>query len=361
MRRKFRMILLVLVSILSAHNLKADFRPRQRPVKIDSLSQLNKYDFIALVKIAGDKDLENKIANNFQTVDLLPVKIIELFKGEKFVRYLEHFANSSCDYGISKGEEWILFGKISPGKISIESSCENIRYKYNNGVRDWRNQTGFYELNQLRKLYHHSTENYNGIRKEFYPNGQVEFTANYANGKLNGERTIWYPNGTLLGKQNYINDLLNGKLQWFYPSGQIHEEEYYLEGKRCNVSRNYWDSTLIQGIKSEFFKQYYKDSNEKDSLDLVRSRVQLRSEIVYNSKGQIIVKKQYSIYGKLQNEEFSDPDRNFSTVVFYHHNGALSSIGYKLNRKNYGHYQAYDENGVLKEGWDYDEKGEKIK
>ena len=346
--------------MLYVNNLRASFC-FLRPAAIDSLPQLKKYDFIALVKIIDDQDLE-KPPINIQTVGSLTIKTIELFKGERVDKILEYSKNSTCDIGISKDEEWILFGEIKNGKISVDVMSRNIRYKKNNGVRDWRNQTGFYELKQLRKLYHHPPEIFdNVIRKEFYPNGQIEIIANYSNGKLNGERTIWYPDGTLLGKQFYVNDILDGKSQWFYPSGQIHEEEYNLKGKHCNTLRNYYDSTSIQIFKLEFIKQYYKDINEKDSLDLVRSKVQLRSETVYNSLGQRIISREYSIFGILSKEEFSDPDRKFSTIIFYHNNGTISSIMYTLNGKIYGHYQTYGENGFPKESWDYDENGEKIK
>ena len=60
-------------------------------------------------------------------------------------------------------------------------------------------------------------------------------------------------------------------------------------------------------------------------------------------------------------EETIDPNRKFRTVIYYHDNGAISSIMYSLNDKNYGHYQTYDEHGFPDRGWDYDENGEVIK
>jgi len=356
MKHNIRIMILLFLSISFVQNLKASFC-FQRSITIDSLPQLKDYDFIALVKITDDVDLQNKTTENYVTKGLLTVKIIELFKGEKVDKILEFDKHSTCDIGISIGEEWIVFGKKSNGKISIYASSRNIRYKMNNGVRDWRNGKGFYELKQLRKLYQHPTKKFNNeTRKEFYSNGQVEILENYSNGKLNGDRTIWYPNGTLLGQQSYVNDSLNGKSQWFFPSGQIHEEEYNLKGKHFNVLRNYYDSTTTQSSKLEILKKFYK---EKDSLDLVSNRVQLHMEYVYDSNGQVIITREYSILGKLHNERFTDPVKKFSTVIFYNNDGSISSIGYTLNGNNHGHYQKYDEKGFPNEGWDYDEKGNK--
>lgn len=363
MRQYIRMITLMIISMLFMQNLNASFCFR-RPAKIDSLSQLKKYDFIALVKIVDDQDLKNETANNFQVIGLLTIEIIELFKGDKVDKLLEFSKNSTCDIGISKGDEWILFGEMRNGKMSVDAPARNIRYKNNNEVRDWRNQKGFYELMQLRKLYQHPEKVFkNETRKEFYSNGQIEITEYYRNGKLNGERAIWYPDGKLLGRQFYVDGSLDGKSQWFYPSGQIHEEGYYLKGMPYNVHKNYWDSNMINDLTQELREDFIKTiSKGKDPTDLVLlNRVNLRTEYVYDSKGQVIVSRGYSIFGKLERECFTDTDRKCSTIIYYHHNGSISSIMYSLNSKNYGHYQTYDENGLLKEGWDYDENGEKIK
>lgn len=363
MRQYIRMITLMIISMLFMQNLNASWC-FLRPAKIDSLAQLKKYDFIALVKIVDDQDLKNETANNFQVVGLLTIEIIELFKGDKIDKLLEYSKNSNCEIGISKGDEWIVFGEMKNGKMSVDAPARNIRYKNNNEVRDWRNQKDFYELKQLRKLYQHHEKVFNNeTRKEFYSNGQIEIIENYCNGKLNGGRTIWYPDGKLLGSQFYVNDMLDGKSQWFYPSGQIHEAEYYLKGMPYNVHKNYWDSNMINDLTQEQREDFIKTiSKGKDSLDLVLlNRVNLRTESVYNSKGQVIVSRHYSIFGKIESEFFTDPDRKFSTVIHYHNNGSIASIGYGLNKKRYGHYQTYDENGIPKEGWDYDENGEKIK
>lgn len=351
-----KILAFIFLSMFYVQNLNASFC-FQRPEQIDSLAQLKDYDLVALVKIVEDQDLKNETDNNLNGVGLLTIEVIELFKGQMVESILEYSKNSTCDIGISKGEEWIIFGEKRNGKMIIDPSARNIRYKQNNGVRNWRNQNGFYELTQLRKLYQHPAKEFiNETRKEFYSNGQIEIEENYCNGNLDGKRTIWYPDGKLLGNQFYKNGILDGKSQWFFPSGQIHEEEYYLKGVHCNVLKNYWDSTMIKEFN--FIKTISKG---RDSLDLVLlNRVNLRTEHVYNSKGQVIVSRQYSIFGKIESESFGEPERKFYTTIHYNDNGSISSIGYTLNGKGYGHYQRYDDKGNPKESWDYDENGLKI-
>lgn len=358
MRQQIKILTLVLGMVLFGQDLNA-CRCSDPFLKIDSLSQLKEYDFIAYVKILDDQNYKNPSKNDYRTIGLLTINVIELFKGNAVDQVLEYSKNSSCDIGVSLGEEWILFGKIIDGKIGIVACDRNERYKESNELRDWKYGDGFYELRQLRKLYEHPVTKYeNEKHEERYSNGQIEIEETYVNGKLNGERKIWYPNGTLFCKQNYLNDTLDGKSEWFYPSGQIYDEDYYLKGKPCNVSRLYYDSTIVQSWKSFLIADFYKT---EDSLKFVYNRVQPQYETVFDSYGRAIISREYTRLGKIKQEETIDPDRKFNILIYYHDNGAISSIKYSLNGKNFGHYQTYDEKGFPGKGWDYDENGEVIK
>jgi antitoxin component YwqK of YwqJK toxin-antitoxin module len=325
-------------------------------LRIDSLSQLKQYDFIAYVKIIDDNDYKNPAGNGYETIGQLTFEIVELFKGDKIDRVLEYSKNSSCDIGISKGEEWILFARMDKGKMVIDACDRNEKYRETNGLRDWKYDDGFYELRQLRQLYQHPVKKYwNDKREEQYSNGQKEIEETYVNGRLNGERKIWYPNGILFCKQNYTNDTLDGKSEWFYPSGQIYDEDYYIKGQHCNVSRLYYDSTKSK----DWFVDEFKTG--EDSIYFTSQKIQVQYQIVFDSYGRAVISREYDRFGRIDKEETIDPDKQFRTVIFYHDNGAISSIMYSLKRKNFGHYQEYDEKGFPKRGWDYDENGDVIK
>lgn len=358
MKRNIEILLVVLVIILFGQKTKACVCSDPF-LTIDSLPQLEEYDFIAHVKILDDQDYKKPTENNFGYIGLLSIQIIELFKGKAIEVVLEYSKNTSCDIGVSKGEEWILFGRTTNDKIAIVACDRNEKYKKMNELRDWKYGSGFYELRQLRKLYQHPVTKYENEKHiELYSNGQKEIEETYVNGKLNGERKIWYPNGVLFCKQYYINDSLDGKSEWFYPSSQIYDEDYYLKGKPCNVSRLYYDSTIEQSWKKMLIEDFYKT---EDSLNFVYHRVQPLYETVYDSYGRAIISRTYTRLGKIQREVTIDPDRKFRVVIHYHDNGVISSIMYSLNGKNYGHYQTYDKKGFPDRGWDYDENGDVIK
>lgn len=358
MTRQIKSWLIILVAIFCSEKAKACVCVNPF-MTIDSLAQLREYDFIAHVKIIDDKDFKKANQRDPGTAGELTVEVLELFKGEKIDKIIEYSKHTSCNIGIAKGEEWILFGRLIEGKISVIACDRNEQYRAIDGLRDWKYDDGFYELRQLRKLYKHPVKTFqNETCKEFYTNGQIEIEEIYKDGKLNGARKIWYPNGVLFCRQYYVNDSLDGKSEWFYQSGQIYDEDYYQMGKLCNVSRLYYDSTINAGWKRHLIDMTYKT---EDSLNFVYKRVQVQYEIVFDSYGRAVVSREYTRLGKIHKEELNEPDRKFTTVIYYHDNGAISSIMYSLNGRNYGHYQTYDENGFPDQGWDYDENGNMIR
>ncbi|GHV36518.1 hypothetical protein FACS1894178_7850 [Bacteroidia bacterium] len=344
---------------------------------IDSLPQLEEYDFIAHVKILNEQVYKMPTDCNEIATGMLTIEIIELFKGKENINQIlvpdypcrcinkkgeEVFMTSSNNLGVSRGEEWILFGRNVKGEITIRYCDRNQIYRKVNELRDWKYDYGFRELRKLRELYQHSETKYeNEMRQEFYSNGQKEIEETYVNGMLNGERRVWYPNGVLFCKQHYINDTLDGKSEWFYPTGQIYDEDNYLKGKPCNVSILYYDSTEMHAYM-EYMESFNEDFDEADnSLSFATNKVQAQYETVFDSYGRAIISREYSRVGKILREETIDPDRKFRVVIYYHNNGLVSSIMYSLNGKNHGHYQTYDKNGFPSGGWDYDENGEVIK
>jgi len=143
---------------------------------IDSLPQLEEYDFIAHIKILDEQVYKMPPNCDGMATGILTIKIIELFKGKNISQILvpdypyscvndngeKLFRTSTNSLGVSKGEEWILFGKtLIDGKITIQYCDRNIRYKKS----DEYNSS--YVLRQLRKLYQHSTMNdENGNKQE---------------------------------------------------------------------------------------------------------------------------------------------------------------------------------------------------
>ncbi|MEY4289074.1 MAG: hypothetical protein RLZZ30_1162 [Bacteroidota bacterium] len=356
MRQQIRLFFFVCSITLIGHEAKA-CSCEYLNNRIDSLSQLKSYDFIAHVKIVDDLFYDGSAKNG--DMGKLNIQIIELFKGKKESYVLEYSKGTSCDMGISKGEEWILFAQITDGKMSIFPCDLNQLYKAENGMRDWKYETGFYELTQLKKLYKHPIINHkDGLHEEWYANGQKEIEETYLDGRRNGVRKIWFPNGVLFCKQTFFHDTLTGKSEWFYSSGQLRVEEFYMMGKRCNTYRAYFDTTINE---SNILESIDKLNVPDETMKSKPKEVQVKYEVVFNSSGKAILNKQYCSSGKLLKEETFIPEQSFSTIIQYYENGSVNSIGYQLNGVNYGHYQEFDIHGYLKRSWEYDEDGNVIK
>lgn len=323
-----------------------------------TLEDTKSYDFIALVKVTGEQDYQKENKDPFAaTIGLLNIEIIELFKGETINKIFEYSKYTSCDMGVSVGEEWIMLGHYVNGEIYVYLCGGNQKYKKADESRDWQYGSSFRTLQALRKLYNYKDRKIeNGKKQEFYSNGQIEIEEEYLKGIRNGKRTIWYPNGVIFCKQDYINDTLNGKSEWFYPSGQISNEDYYTKGNPYNISRKYYDSTY-KSYERNYLLERYKT---QDSLDFVYKRVQIDHEIVYNSSQEQIIYRRYSRTGKVKFERFTQHQLHSETKILYYNNGSIRSMEHFLNQCGYGHFQSYYMNGLPNQSWDYNEYGDKI-
>ena len=297
--------------------------------ELKSIRELDEYDFVAHVLVLENNGNHSKI------------EIKELFKGKEITKVFEPARRSSCGYGIQEGSEWILFGKSSVKGMVIAACDRNIKYKSNMGTRDWKYERGISELRQLRKLYQKQSETFtHGIRREYYYGGKRELEENYAEGKRHGERKIWYPNGVLYCRQNYVHGNLNGKSEWFYPSGQIYDEEFYDMGKPVNVSRLYFDSAYVKARH-----RIFQDEDEAEYLTDSHALIP-QYETIYDSEGRAIIRREYSIWGKIRSETVREPDNDYLTEIFYHENGLIESISQYLDDTQIRPTQRFDKRGV---------------
>ena len=320
--------------------------------------QLTDYDFIAHVKITGEGNYKEPDEKDYNTIGLLSIKVLELFKGTAVDSLLEYSKFSSCDLGIEKGEEWILFVRIVDGKPGVYSCGRSVQYKDADGLRNWKYGRGIDDLEKLRELFNHPELAFtNGYRKEVYPNGQTELLENYVNGKREGNRTLWYPNGQLYGREYYSNGLRDGKSTWFYPSGEVLTEDYFTQGKPCNVSRYYFDPQFYNPYDNEYITHEYPSA---DSAYLSIKKVQVHMEKIYNGEGRLMIWRQFYRVGKIYQEHIYGDDEESYTSVFYYKNGNIHAIQYFRQGRNYGRYQEYTPEGKPKRSWYYDEQGNKI-
>ncbi|WP_343703743.1 hypothetical protein [Chitinophaga sp.] len=316
---------------------------------LDSISQLNKYSFIAHVSVtdAGDRGSAHTGTVQF--------KIIELFKGDRIDSIFESDKMSSCDIGISDQEEWILFGIMHNGKLLLQPCDRNIRYKNQQGERDWQFLRGIGDLQKLRSLYRHTVQQHpDGSHTVYYPSGKKELEEHYLSGQLHGSRKIWHANGQLYASEHYLHGKLDGKSEWFYPSGQLSFESYYRAGKKYNVSRYYYDTTLSDRQRRMLIDVVYKTA---DSLNSEYSRIQVHLENIYDQEGTPVITREYYRLGRIKSEWVNDKDSSIKININYYPNGLINYISRFRESRTVGQYQEFNVDGTLRRWGEYDENG----
>jgi|GEM_PF-1720786 len=345
------LILLYVPTAMMACMCMADFK------RIKTLEDLKGYEFVALVKVTSETINPPSGTTRFPEATL-GFKIIEKFKGKDIGEIIENDVQTSCDMGISVGDEWVLFATIYKGKLAISSCERNVRYRDKDGVRDWHFRRGMEEVEDLRTLYGLAQKQpRDGIDRQYYPDGKTEVEQTYHNGLRNGFRMVYHRNGKVWGKQMFVNDSLQGKSEWFFPSGQLYDQKFYRKGILINLSRVYHDTTINGRWKERLVKDFYKT---EDSLRKTHSRIQVWMEALYDYDGKIIFSRQYSRWGKMEHEYVYHPDEKYYTSIYYHDNGEVMTVGHQKDIKGIGHYQEYDPEGNPTKSWDYDANGRQI-
>ncbi|SEW52085.1 hypothetical protein [Chitinophaga arvensicola] len=319
---------------------------------LKELSQLEPYQFIARVMITDDGDTG---AENAQNTGVLTFNIITLFKGQPITQLVEHMKNSSCDMGISKGEEWIVFAREANGQLHIQPCDRDIRYRSSNGERDWRFKSGMAELDKLAELYRHPAPLYpDGVRTLYYPNGQKELQENYSQQQLQGARKLWYANGQLRASEYYTNGKLEGLTEWWYVTGQLEEESRYRSGKPYNIHRMYYDTTLLPYMKNLLVPMIYAT---EDSLVNEFKRIQPQYETVYSPEGIPLINREYLRSGQIRSEYLMNEKNDSALRITYFDNGQMSSFTPQVKYQPTGRFYEFNKDGSLKRSGVYDGQG----
>jgi pimeloyl-ACP methyl ester carboxylesterase len=80
--------------------------------------------------------------------------------------------------------------------------------------------------------YHSNTKE--GSYKEWYENGQIEYTGNYKNGLHNGLSTSWYKNGQKEAEENWLSGQLHGRTKYWTEKGDLQFDLSFDHGQNQN-------------------------------------------------------------------------------------------------------------------------------
>lgn len=224
-----------------------------------SKEDLKGYDFIALVTIKELAPVDT--ASKFMRVHTngdIKINVIESFKGDNINLLNDPSFYSDCAFDLYPGEQWIFFGTAYNGKMTISRCNYSLRYRDTVGIRDWWYFEGIKQLDVLRTIYGHPAES-NVLKKQFYPNGNIEVDQSFKNGKLSGIRKIYYPNGKIHIEEKFKDGNRIDFRNTYHLSGQLIESVKYSHGLIKQITQ-YQDTTEVAWYMN------YETNNNKDPL-----------------------------------------------------------------------------------------------
>ena len=156
----------------------------------------------------------------------------------------------------------------------------------NNGLK-----TNWYDNGEMEGQVNFKNGKMDGLFKGWYENGKKKSEKNYKDGKRDGSSVMWYENGQKMEEIMYKNDQKDGLETQWYKNGNKKIEvnvindkymdyvRWYEDGKK--KSERYW----VEGLKSFLVNEWYENGKKKierewDGEDLIERR--------YNNKGEPI-------------------------------------------------------------------------
>ena len=312
-----------------------------------SKTDIDKTDYIALVRIKEilPAKVDSPKFYNENNYFKIVIEEISHFKGSHFTEIIVAGGHpkfntwTSCDFGMNEKEEWIIFAQYDKGKPFVYPCWRTKQYRQADGFRDWQYQRGLKEISFLDSFFHRESPDINrkGEVKFYYPNGNLEKVEHYKKGELHGQIEYFFPDGKLYGKGFYYKGFLDKTFNWYYHDGAIENR-----------------TTYNRGLKVDTSIYYIKYANSYHPFFVT----------VYNNVGEVSLFQEYGGDWEkryLWTETIYDPKTHKEKIIFYFEGGQIRSVQYRLNKKDFGEYVEYDEEGKITRQWKYDENGKVIK
>ena len=90
------------------------------------------------------------------------------------------------------------------------------------------------------------------VERSYFPNGNIEYEAEYVNGKLDGLSRVWLEDGTLLSESEYSNGQPHGIWRSYYQNRAVKYEVYYEYGKKHGLEKWFYENHQVKS-EQKFF------------------------------------------------------------------------------------------------------------
>ena len=97
------------------------------------------------------------------------------------------------------------------------------------------------------------------VKRSYFPNGNLEYEAEFINEKLDGTSRVWSENGTLLSVSEYSNGQPHGVWKTFHSNEKLKYETTYFHSQKHGYERWYYENGQL---KSEQNFNYGKVETE---------------------------------------------------------------------------------------------------
>ena len=84
------------------------------------------------------------------------------------------------------------------------------------------------------------------VERSYFPNGNMEYEAQYINNKLDGISRVWFEDGTLLSESGYTNGLPHGIWRIYHLNKTQKYEVYYEYGKKHGHEKWFYDNGQVK-------------------------------------------------------------------------------------------------------------------
>ena len=104
---------------------------------------------------------------------------------------------------------------------------------------------------------------YDGVRKLYYPTGELQIEEHYANGLFQGPYRTYYKNGQVELEGEYVNNEMTGPWKRYYPSGQLMEVVEFKHNQENGPFVEYYENGALKA------KGSYQEGDKEHGLLLL--------------------------------------------------------------------------------------------
>lgn len=160
-----------------------------------------------------------------------------------------------------------------------------------------------------------------GVKKDYWENGNIKLELRYENGKLNGE-SVWYTQkGQLAVKGNYKDDVLDGTYTRWHPNGKMASEEHYVNGKLDGEVKKWFDNGQLfqEGQYSEGMMdgQWFIFYPSGALAGKAEYKMGTGKQVCYEESGYKCLEVPYVDNLKQGREIYYNPDGRITKIVEY--------------------------------------------